>query len=821
MRKPVFLMGVRGLALGLALGLAVAPAGADVVLNNDAVFVMSWQDNASGGQAGAAGQARRYELITAQGTTIRSSTRPILNARMLELSHQRTRVALWDEVRADGSLANMQAIAIDGASFTEPAEASKFVRMRTTMFDPAREQPALPQALRATEHNQTYVVQFASTFVPAYEHEIRALGGTLRRFMPDNAQIVELPGGAVGAVAALPFVRGVTPYHPGQKIDEQILLDRFGWNAVAQAEAPRAMDVMPSELRELYNVLVLAEDAGHPSRIASKVAQLGGQVYHASDDDVLLVVELDVAQLAAVAGLDEVLWIDRWSPPEPDMDIVRVTGGADLLEETYGLTGQGVRGEVMDGNLRLGHVSLQTPPIIMNTTASGSMTHGTPVTSIIFGDGTASPKARGLAPDAQGFFSSYDVVGNRSLHTSNLLKSPVFASFQSNSWGNAQTMQYTSLSSQLDTILFNNDITLTQSQSNTGTQASRPQAWAKNIISVGGLNHYGNVNDADDCWCGYASRGPASDGRIKPDVALYYDSIFTASGTGNGDYTNFCCTSAATPSVAGHIALMLQMWHEGLITGYGGGGETVFDSRPSASLVKALLIHSAKPWAIDSGSEDRNRFRQGWGRPSLTNLLDMKDNLFIVDEGDAPIKPLETKSWTFNSDGSFKPSVTLVYRDRAGSPSAAIHRVNNISVRLTAPNGVVFWGNSGMINSNVTSPGTIGEDTINTVERIVVNASIPGQWIVEVIGSEINQDGNPATPELDSNYALVVSGLGLPIGAKCAGDLNHDGIVNADDLGLLLSSLGKDASDDSDINHDGLVDADDVNIILNKFGPCP
>ena len=77
------------------------------------------------------------------------------------------------------------------------------------------------------------------------------------------------------------------------------------------------------------------------------------------------------------------------------------------------------------------------------------------------------------------------------------------------------------------------DIAITQSQSNNGNRSSRPQAWAKNVISVGGVKHYDTLDTSDDAWAGGASIGPAFDGRIKPDVSYWYDYIYTTT-TGSG-----------------------------------------------------------------------------------------------------------------------------------------------------------------------------------------------------------------------------------------------------------------------------------------------
>lgn len=50
----------------------------------------------------------------------------------------------------------------------------------------------------------------------------------------------------------------------------------------------------------------------------------------------------------------------------------------------------------------------------------------------------------------------------------------------------------------------------------------------------------------------------------------------------------------------------------------------------------------------------------------------------------------------------------------------------------------------------------------------------------------------------------------------CFGDLNADNIVDADDLGILLSAFG--ISDAGDLSDDGITDADDLGLLLSIFG---
>ena len=255
---------------------------------------------------------------------------------------------------------------------------------------------------------------------------------------------------------------------------------------------------------------------------------------------------------------------------------------------------------------------LQSNPIIFHGPHLGSSSHGTPVTGIVFGDGAASSSRRGLLPDGQPIFGDYNQVNNRYTHTAQLLQSPYNAVFQTNSWGSPRTTTYTSDSMEMDDLLFLNDLVILQSQSNSGNPDSRPQAWAKNVVSVGGIRHQDTQSLADDRHLGTAgSTGPAADGRIKPDMSHWYDDIFTTQAGGGS--TNFGGTSAATPITAGYFGLFFQMWHEGE---FGNPTSTsVFESRPKATLARAFMINGAEQYQF-SGNSDLRRVRQGWVEPT-------------------------------------------------------------------------------------------------------------------------------------------------------------------------------------------------------------
>jgi agmatine deiminase len=74
--------------------------------------------------------------------------------------------------------------------------------------------------------------------------------------------------------------------------------------------------------------------------------------------------------------------------------------------------------------------------------------------------------------------------------------------------------------------------------------------------------------------------------------------------------------------------------------------------------------------------------------------------------------------------------------------------------------------------------------------------------------------GNTGFDDSDADFTIN----GAP---ACPGDFNGDGVIDAADLGTLLSAFGT-ASAAADINGDGIVDAADLGLLLGVFGTaCP
>ena len=681
---------------------------------------------------------------------IESSRRAFAGYNEITFPGSNTRVFTWTGADRNAAASDFYAISLDGKSLAKVAEAEPLLKLRYAGFDPLKGQPDFPEELsaRSTAGKHAYIVQFVAQPLEEFRAALRDIGGRIFIYLPDNAYIVHLDGEQAAQVAELPFVRWIGRYQPAYKLDETI-----GRELSAGQLKPRR-----------YNIMVLERGRTMQNALRGRIVSIGGTVHGGEEQGFRIEATLDNEQLLDVLYNEDVLFVDEWSAPEMDMDIVRSTGGANFVESTAGFRGEGVRAEVMDNGLRQTHNDFNSglPPIIHNSSNTNeSSNHGTSTYGIVFGRGTTNSAGRGMMPEAQGIFADYDFLGSgRYAHTNRLVNPPYNAVFQSNSWGSSLTTSYNTISAELDDILFINDIVLLQSQSNAASTSSRPQAWAKNVVSVGGIRHYNTAGFNDDRWANGASTGPSADGRIKPDLSHFYDNVFTTRFGSDTDYTSsFGGTSAATPITAGHFGIFFQMWHNGI---FGNPvGATVFDSRPKMSTAKAVMINTAIQWDMTIAGTDITRVRQGFGRANVENLYNLRNKMRITNESDV-LTNLQTRSYIVNVPiGSTDPlKITLVYTDPMGSPGASQARINDISLRVTAPGGVVYWGNVGLNGSGMWSTSGGSANTVDTVENVFIQNPTSGPWTIEVIGSAINQDARPETPAVvDADFALVVSGV--------------------------------------------------------------
>jgi Subtilase family len=677
-------------------------------------------------------------FVPAFATQTAPSARRAQDARQIELPGSPTKLLLWNEPTDGGELVPHYRISLDGSTWSRDRETSYQVRLRFATFDPLVSTPDLETVPLATG-GELYLVQYHTQPLELFRETIEARGGQVYRFLSDHTHIARLPGALAQEVAGMPFVRWVGPYQPAYRLDPQLL---------------SALEAGSAKPEARYIVQVMERGPGMKAIVAERIVELGGSIEAQIPQGFMLEANLTPAQLAQVVTFDEVLWVDPWRPIVTHMEKVRVDGGANFLESVTGFTGQGVAGEALDTGVLVSHSDFSS--VLLHNGNNSDNSHGTSVAGIVFGDGSGDPNARGMLPDGKHVFSSVYNLANRYTHTAELLKAPYRCVFQTNSWGFGYG-DYDNNTTTLDDVAFQYDILICQAQGNSGGPASEILSWAKNVLSVGGIRHQDTQTLADDSHGGNSgSTGPATDGRIKPDLSFWYDSIRTTSDSG-GYTSNFGGTSAATPETAGHVGLFMQMWHMDVF-GTSPGAPTVFGNRPKGTTAKAFMINSADQYTFSGGTHDLRRVRQGWGRANVERLYEDKDSYFVVNE-DVVLQNLATASFNLVvPPGQNEFRATLVYNDLPGTTSAAQHRINDLSLRVTAPDGSLYWGNRGMKTNMFTKKGG-SSNTLDTVENVWVNGPQAGAWLVEVLADEINQDSHVETGALDADFALVVSGV--------------------------------------------------------------
>ncbi len=237
----------------------------------------------------------------------------------------------------------------------------------------------------------------------------------------------------------------------------------------------------------------------------------------------------------------------------------------------------------------------------------------------------------------------------------------------------------------------------------------------KNVIASGNL-------DDEDNLASSSSRGPAEDGRIKPDLcANGAGQLSTAEGNiydpGGG-------TSAASPSIAGTVAQLYDAYQE-----MNGG------AFPNSGLIKASLLNTARD--LDDHGPD---FNTGWGRINASKayrvLNEGRYKRDSVDQGNTKTHSISVPS------GVEEVRVMVYWTDPAGSPSASYALVNDLNIQLTTPGGTSYdpWVLDHAPNqSSLDAPATRGRDSVNNVEQVTLSTPSAGNYTLDVEGYEVPQ----------------------------------------------------------------------------------
>ena len=462
-------------------------------------------------------------------------------------------------------------------------------------------------------------------------------------------------------------------------------------------------------------------------------------------------------------------------PPPAEMSFLsdrarEITGAAAVNAPGFvvpeGLTGAGQIAAIADSGLSGGdinnlHPDLRSTPGKMpkvvalqpyadRLTPDDPSGHGTHMAAVIAGTGAASDgRFRGVAPEASIYFQSILNAQGAPEPPANLedLFRPAYsagARVHVNGWGGAINA-YRSAAAQTDEFVRANPdflVIFGAGNSGPGRGTVTGEGNSKNALVMGAsqLPRAAFVPDAEDtrAIASFSSRGPAADGRIKPELLAPASAVISAKSSliegnlpGYPEYTRMQGTSVAT-AVAGGSALLMREYFK-----------TAADMpAPSAALVKAALINGSR-LTTEGPSEN------GFGIIDLAGtVIALKEKNFLTADDLEGVGNRQEKTFTFTVNGTggdFK--ATLAWTDPAAETGSSKALVNDLDLLVRTPDGRVFYGNH-FLGNNI-------PDRLNNVEQVYLPNPVPGEYTVQVVGADINRSATGGGRAVLQDYALV------------------------------------------------------------------
>jgi hypothetical protein len=733
----------------------------------------------------------------------------------------------------------VQAIQQPDQLFQQAAREGNLLLFKAAIFDPARDgEPDLsawvPNLLKGQPLEARYcVVQFAGPIRPENRQALEKAGARVIEYIPNNALLVRLPAGQVPAVSALADVRWVGDFQPAYKLAPELAAGMPGrFNYAGDQRWQISVDFFPDE--DLYPVVQVVTD-----RFVSDPRYNFHQ-----DSGRTVVFDVSTANLTellnCLVNRNEVKWVEERPQDKPLNDnSIWVCQSGDTVNKTTPIFAQGILGQgqvvaVADSGLDKDHCAFintaggpvlasQTvnPPNVLTVDAgqrkliaynvldnatdgdsSNHEFHGTHVSGSVGGDDyhhLASPtdpghdSGDGMAPMAQLILED----GGNSTDQYLYFPWPFYdmwsqekasgANIASNSWG-SDNNQYNTACTYTDQFVWDNeDFLICVAAGNAGPMASSLNylSTSKNVIAVAATS---NGSQGANYIAVYSSKGPAADGRLKPDIAAPGDYINSAEGAlqaNNCDTWQMSGTSMATPTLAGLGALVREYFTEGWYpTGAKDAGNAF---TPSAALLKAVLVNSCVNLTggnTGSPKEDAPAIGQGWGRVTLDTALYFSSDARKLLVWDVPnAQGLTTggvREYPITVTAGQSLKVSLAWTDPPGSSSAAITLVDDLDLEVVGPTGTVYrgnqWNGAFANDTKESAADPAGADGLNNVEGVLLRTPAAGNYTVRVKGVNIPGYG----VKFRQGYGLAVTG---GVAVRSAGVINVKSVTVDDSAG--------------------------------------
>ncbi len=668
-----------------------------------------------------------------------------------------------------------------------------------------------------------YVVQVASIAKDEWLKSFEEVGAEVVQYVPHQAFFVYADGEAIAKLTNHSRVRWVGKYSAEQKIPPS--LDRFMKKAERESDLATfeiavfkrsglleaRNEILNSSRAEIFDVMELQNNFFDIIRVkmpiddVEKIARLKDVI---RIDEYVKATAEDERAAQIVAGnftSTTLLTAPGYNPfSQFGVDGTNVT--VSVVDDGISIPGTGgfylTSANTADGPLRGatigaegGHGHINASIIAGNTPFSGL-----DPTGYNYGIGIAPNaniinipflKANNLTDDIQSVDDTLNTIGPNGVR----------GTISNNSWGaGTNGNAYGSREAVWDALVQDGSLGPTIdpfcvifSAGNSGPGAlslTRPKA-AKNIIAVGNSENIrteiggSSANNIDDLRSS-SSRGPAADGRVKPDITAP-GSYISGSRGGNGasvsgqidaNHSFSIGTSHAAPQVAGAAALFTQFWKNNNA-----------GVNPSPAMIKAAIINTAQEMNGSNTASALPNGDEGWGRINLKFMFNTGVPMKYVDQTVQFNDPGANVVYNGRVGDSTKPTrFTLVWTDPPGINDPAL--VNNLDLTVTV-GGISYKGN---VFTNGSSSAGGSADNKNNVENVFLPAGIAAGTPVTISVNAFSVNGNGILGNADAtdqHFSLVAYNYTEqqqpPVSRNKASDFDGDGQA---DIAVFRQSSG-------------------------------
>lgn len=375
------------------------------------------------------------------------------------------------------------------------------------------------------------------------------------------------------------------------------------------------------------------------------------------------------------------------------------------------INGSGMRISIKEQSFDTADIDYKGRHFNSGLAANNTTTHAAIMATIAVGGGNSSPLATGAAPAAMVTSSSFDNLlpdADAVFQANDLfIQNHSYGTVVENYYG-LEALAYDAQAALMPQLLHVFSAGNSGTAVGAGPYTSVPGRanitgnfkYAKNVLTVGAVDSFGTV-------AALSSKGPAFDGRIKPELVAFGE---------DG-------SSGAAALVSGTAALLQQAYRQQKA------------KLPEAALLKAVLINSAD----DAGLPGVD-YQSGWGnvnaKAAVQTILENRTATVIAGKGERKIVPVNIPG------GAKRLRMTASWTDAPAQVNTAKALVNDIDIFLQQTTSGVQWL-PWVLSAHPDSldvPAKRGIDTVNNTEQVTIELPAAGTYQLLIDGKKMASD---------------------------------------------------------------------------------